>query len=105
MNYSKYGNRRVNTPDGWFDSQRELKRWEELKLLERAGKITNLQRQVRYELIPKIGRLRAIHFVADFQYEENGKIVVEDSKGYRNRLYMLKARLMLFRHGIEVYET
>lgn len=93
------------TADGWFDSQRELKRWEELRLLERAGKITNLRRQVPYELIPKSGRLRKIVFVADFVYEENGKEVVEDSKGFRNRLYMLKWRLMLWVHGIEVLET
>jgi hypothetical protein len=80
-------------------------RWGELKILFRSGRIQNLQRQVRYELIPKIGRLRAIFFVADFVYEEEGKIVVEDSKGYRNRLYMLKARLMQWRHNIEILET
>lgn len=102
---TKYGNRRQLTPDGWFDSQRELKRWGELKLLEKAGKIKNLQRQVPYELIPKRGRLRKIVFIADFVYEKDGKTVVEDSKGYRNRLYMLKWRLMEFIHGIEVLET
>lgn len=102
---SKYNNRRVNTPDGWFDSQRELTRWGELKLLERAGKISELKRQVPYELIPKRGRLRAIRFVADFVYMENGREVVEDSKGYRNRIYMLKWRLMEWVHGIEILET
>lgn len=105
MSPPKYGNRKVHTPDGWFDSQRELKRWGELKLLERAGAITNLRRQVPYELIPKIAGQRATYFVADFVYEEKGKTVVEDSKGYRNRLYMLKRKLMLFRHDIEVVET
>lgn len=102
---TKYGNRRVLTADGWFDSQRELKRWGELQLLQKAGQITELQRQVPYELIPKRGRLRKIVFIADFVYLENGKQVVEDSKGYRNRLYMLKWRLMEFVHGIEVLET
>lgn len=105
MSPPKYGNRRVLTEEGWFDSQRELKRWGELKLLERAGHITNLRRQVPYELIPKRGRLRKIVFVADFVYDENGKSVVEDSKGYRNRLYMLKWRLMEWVHGIEILET
>lgn len=90
---------------GWFDSQREHRRWGELKLLERAGRIINLRRQVKYELVPKIGSVRATFFVADFVYEENGKTVVEDSKGYRNRLYMLKAKLLRWRHGIEVHET
>lgn len=105
--HSKYNNKRINTPDGWFDSKRELARWGELKLRERAGEIRNLRRQVKYELIPKRGRLRAIHFVADFVYEEapSWKTVVEDSKGYRNRLYMLKWRLMEWVHGIEILET
>jgi len=102
---SKYHSRRINTPDGWFDSQAELKRWEELKLLARAGKITNLQRQVRFELIPKIGRLRAIFYVADFVYDLGGKPVVEDKKGFKTRLYRLKARLLLWRHNIEILET
>ena len=102
---SKYNNRRVNSPDGWFDSQREYKRWGELKLLEKAGEIKDLKRQVPYELIPKDGRLRAIKFIADFVYMEKGKEVVEDSKGYRNRLYMLKWRMMLHTHGIEILET
>ena len=102
---TKYGNRIVLSEDGRFDSQREHRRWCELKLLQRAGKITNLRRQVDYELIPKRGKLRAIRFVADFVYEKDGKCVVEDSKGYRNRLYMLKWRLMEWIHGIEVLET
>lgn len=102
---SKYGNRRINTPEGWFDSQRELTRWGELKLLERAGKIKDLRRQVKYELIPKIGRMRSIVYIADFVYEEDGREVVEDSKGHRSRVYMLKWRLMQWRHNIEVLET
>ena len=102
---NKYGARRVHTEEGWFDSEREHRRWGDLKLLERAGKIKNLRRQVPYELIPKRGRMRAIRFIADFVYEENGKVVVEDSKGYRNRLYMLKWRLMEWRHGIQVVES
>jgi hypothetical protein len=102
---SKYHSRRVNTPEGWFDSQAELKRWGDLKLLERAGKITNLERQVRFEIIPKIGRLRAIFYVADFAYDLEGKRVIEDRKGFKTRLYRLKARLMLWRHNIEILET
>jgi hypothetical protein len=103
---SKYGNRRVHTPDGWFDSQRELRRWGELKLMEKAGKITDLKRQVRFDLVPKMRRgQRPIFYLADFVYMENGKRVVEDSKGYRDRLYMLKWRLMEWVHGIEILET
>lgn len=102
---TKYHNRRVLTEDGWFDSQRELRRWQELKLLEKAGEITELDRQVRFELIPKDGRARAICYIADFVYLRAGERVVEDSKGFRHKLYLLKKRLMKWRHGIEVFET
>jgi hypothetical protein len=102
---TKYNNRRINTPDGWFDSKRELARWQELKLMQRAGQITNLQRQVKFELIPKISGFRAITYMADFVYEQDGKRVVEDAKGYRNRVYQLKARLMLWRHSIAIVES
>jgi hypothetical protein len=103
---SKYKNRRVSTPEGVFDSQKEYRRWCELKLLEKAGQIQELRRQVSFELIPKIGRMRAIRYVADFVYTKNGGQVVEDSKGgVKTRLYMLKWRLMHWRHGIQVLET
>lgn len=107
MSPPKYGNRRIRTEEGWFDSQREWNRWLELKLLARAGEIANLRRQVPFELIPRIGGERPTFFVADFVYDDvkTGKQVVEDSKGYRNRLYMLKRKLMLFRHNIAVMET
>lgn len=96
----------MSTPDGWFDSQKEYRRWCELKLLERAGKISNLKRQVEFELIPKMGRLRAIKYIADFVYLQDGQQVVEDVKGGpKTRVYMLKWRLMHWRHGIEVAET
>lgn len=102
---TKFGNRRVNTPDGWFDSQRELRRWEELKLLQRAAKISGLKRQVDFELIPKMAGFRQIIYRADFVYEIDGKQVVEDSKGFRDRVYRLKCRLMLWRHNVMILET
>ena len=106
---SKYGNRRVLTPEGWFDSKRELTRWGDLKLLQAAGKIADLKRQVVYELLPActLGgqRHRPIRYVADFVYFENGERRVEDAKGYRNRVYALKRRLMWQVLNIEVIET
>ena len=103
---SKYGNHRINTSDGWFDSKKEYARWGELQLLQKAGEISNLKRQVPYELIPKDGRLRAIKYIADFVYTQEGREVVEDSKGgVKTRAYMLKWRLMHWRHGISVLET
>lgn len=105
MSPSKYGNKRIPTDDGWFDSQREFRRWGELKLLERAGKISELKRQVDFELIPSIGGMRKIIYRADFVYVKDGKRVVEDSKGYRDRVYKLKCRLMLWIHNVAILET
>ena len=55
----------------------------ELKLLQRAGKIRNLRCQVPFELVPKQDGERAVKYIADFVYEENGSMVVEDAKGFR----------------------
>ena len=103
---SKYGNIKTTTSDGIrHDSIKEANRWCELNLLQRAGVISNLQRQVKFELIPKQDGERAVHYVADFVYIENGKQVVEDVKGMRTDVYKIKRRLMLWRYGIRIKET
>jgi len=102
---SKYRNKRVTTPDGTFDSVRELVRWNDLKLLERTGDITDLRRQVQFELIPKIGKNRPTHYVADFVYNEGGSTVVEDAKGFRTEVYRLKQKLMRWIHKVEIRES
>ena len=122
---SKYGNIKTTTSDGIkHDSQKEANRWCELKLLERAGKITDLQRQVPFELIPaqyeayprfgKNGQRlkdgsrcieKSVVYVADFVYYENGNKIVEDSKGKRTKDYILKRKLMLWVYGIKIKET
>lgn len=103
---NKYGARKVKAPDGQvFDSQKERDRWCILRLLERAGRISDLKRQVSYELIPKQGTMRACSYIADFTYQENGKLVVEDCKGYRTEAYKIKKKLMLWVHGIRIKET
>lgn len=103
---NKYGARKVRLPDGQvFDSQKERDRWCILRLLERAGRISDLKRQVSYELIPKQGTMRACSYIADFTYFENGKLVVEDCKGYRTEAYKIKKKLMLWVHGIRIKET
>ena len=122
---NKYYNRKVKTRDGIVhDSQREATRWMELKLLERAGQIKDLQRQVKFVLIPaqyeestfgkrggiKQGKLieRELSYIADFVYTENGKMVVEDAKGYKGgtvyALFVIKRKLMLYIHKIQVRE-
>ena len=103
---SKYNNRKMTAPDGQkFDSVKEYHRWGCLRLLERAGAIKDLKRQVKYELIPRIGDQRACTYIADFTYMEDGKLVVEDVKGIKTDAYKIKKKLMLWVHGIRIKET
>ena len=119
---NKYGSKKVEIDGIVFDSKKEAKRFQELLLLERAGAIQDLQRQVKYVLIPeqrepdiigkrggrKPGKLleRECAYIADFVYFDHslGKIVVEDTKGFRTKDYIIKRKLMLFRHGIQIKE-
>ena len=102
---SKYGNQKVVIGNQIFDSGREYKRWCELKLLERAGEISDLRRQVKYELIPPQDGERACNYIADFVYTENGKTVVEDAKGYRTKEYIIKRKLLLQKFGLRISEV
>lgn len=106
----KYGNEKVIDGDLRFDSKAEHRRWIHLKWLEKAGEITNLKRQVPFELIPAQpkpsgGHERATVYIADFTYEEGGVQIVEDVKGAVTPEYRLKRKLMLWRHGVEVREV
>ena len=107
---AKYHNRKITSDGGSFDSLKEFHRWNELKLLERAGVITDLKRQVKFELIPsqKIdGKVveRPVNYVADFVYAQSGKVVVEDAKGFKTKDYIIKRKLMLSVHGIRIQEV
>lgn len=105
---NKYGAKKIKDPaTGFvFDSKTEFIRWCELRILERAGKISDLKRQVRYELIPKQVGERACNYVADFVYiDSDGNTVVEDTKGVRTDAYKIKRKLMLHIHGIRIKET
>ena len=103
---NKYGARKLTAPDGQkFDSVKEFHRWGCLRLLERAGRISDLKRQVSFELIPKQDGERACSYVADFVYYEDGKMVVEDCKGFKTDVYRMKKKLMLWVHGIHIKET
>jgi hypothetical protein len=111
MNYpSKYKAKKVTFQGITFDSKKEANRYSELVLLERAGKIQNLERQVKFELIPyqRIdGKVveRACHYIADFVYQQDGKKVVEDTKGYKTQEYIIKRKLMLYLKGIRIQEV
>lgn len=105
---NKYHNKKVMVDDIKFDSKKEARRYNELKLLEKAGIIKNLQRQVKYELQPSFKynnkTIRAINYIADFVYEKNGKLIVEDVKGIRTDVYKLKKKLFLYIFNIEIQE-
>lgn len=92
-----------------FDSKKEAKRYQELKLLEKSGKIKDLQLQVPYIIIDKSKWGRAIKYVCDFQYYELQNNlwvpVVEDTKGYRTAVYKLKKRLVAERYEIVIRES
>lgn len=93
-----------------FDSKKESARYQELLLLQRAGRISGLQTQVTFELLPNQyidGKCveRAVKYVADFTYSENGNFVVEDVKGFRTKDYRIKRKLLLWRYGIRIRET
>ena len=109
---SKYHSRKITVNGQVFDSIKEYRRFCELSLLERAGTVRGLQRQVKFELIPAqrdpdTGKVveRACTYVADFSYTENGRRVVEDTKGMKTRDYIIKRKLMLYVHGIRIKET
>lgn len=125
----KYGNRKVVVDGIEFDSRKEAQRYWELKLLQRAGKISDLQLQREFELIPaqyetyprygKTGKRlqdgkrcveKSCTYKADFCYKQDGQLIVEDTKGYRDPAsagyakFVIKRKLMLWRHGIKVLE-
>ena len=113
---NKYRNKKTVVDGIKFDSKHEAQRYSELLWLKKAGAITNLELQKNFELIPsqyevlangKKGKCieRAVIYRADFVYEENGSLVVEDAKGCRTPDYIIKRKLMLFRYGIRIKEV
>lgn len=101
----KYHNRKTTYNGIQFDSQKEATRYQELRLLERAGHIRKLELQPRYDLIVnghKIGFYRG-----DFRYEmvETGESVLEDCKGFRTQVYMLKKKLVKALYGVQITEV
>lgn len=120
---NKYGAHKINDGGETFDSRKEYLRWVELNMMQRAGEITNLRRQVKFVLIPaqrepdkvgpkggtRKGKLleRECSYIADYVYTDawTGETVVEDAKGVKTEVYKIKKKLMLFRHGIQIREV
>lgn len=128
---SKYKNKKIFRDGEWFDSVHEYKRYRELLLLQRTGEISDLRRQVPFELIPaqyedlptgefyvrgerkgqeKIKRVcveQSVVYNADFVYTMDGKTIVEDTKSdpTKTKDYIIKRKLMLFVKGIKISEV
>lgn len=132
MPRNKCGNHSVTIDGVEYASKREAARHRELLLLERAGRIQNLQTQVKFLLIPaqyapctevyksgprkgsaKPGKLleREVAYIADFVYTKDGNTIVEDAKGFRDpssavyAKFVLKRKMMLYFHSIRVQEV
>ena len=106
---AKYYNKKTVYNGITFDSKKEADRYVVLTLLQKAGKITDLEVQVPFELIPsqKVDGLtveRPCVYKADFVYRENGKMVVEDTKGVKTKDYIIKRKRMLHVFGIQIRE-
>ncbi len=118
---NKYKAKKIVVNGIEFDSKKEARRFAVLQALEQAGEIKGLRRQVEFELIPayyepdtvgkrggiKKGKIieRKCIYIADFVYVEDGKVVVEDTKGMRTKDYVIKRKLMLHVHGIRIREV
>jgi len=119
---NKYGNKKIVTTEGTFDSKGEWLRWCFLKEAQMNGEIHGLRRQITYQLVPpvhyaktvqlktkakQVERIwtREVTYTADFVYEYMGETVVEDFKGMPNDRWPIKKALMAFVHGIYVREV
>ena len=102
----KYGNHKTTINGIQYDSKKEAARHAELKLLERAGQITELTLQPVYRI--EINGNLICKYIGDFRYVENGNVVVEDVKSLitrKNPVYRIKFKLMHAVHGITIREV
>ena len=126
-NKSKYGAKKqtITNSDGsviTFDSKKEMQRFIELRYMEQAGLIDDLQRQVKFVLIPaqrepdtvgkrggvKKGKTieKEVSYIADFTYtDKEGRFIVEDVKGVKTPEYVIKRKMMLYFHKIRIKEV
>jgi hypothetical protein len=97
---SKYNNKKTEVDGFLFDSKKEANRYTDLVLLEKAGEIAELELQPTFVLLEGFrdseGKWRRpITYTADFRYKEGGKIIVEDVKGHKTKVFLIKQKLFL----------
>lgn len=106
---SKYHAKKTVIDGIEFDSAREAKRYTRLRALEDEGKIQHLRLQVPFELVPSFEcegvKYREMRYVADFVYVRDGKVVVEDCKGFKTPEYKLKKKLMAYVNHVNIEES
>ena len=102
---SKYNAERIEVDGIRFDSKKEANRYRQLRIMERAGIIKELQLQVPFVLIPKNANGREVKYIADFVYCQDDKQIVEDVKGFKTDVYRLKKRMMKEVYGIDIREV
>lgn len=119
---NKYHNKKITVGGITFDSKKEAARYQELYFMQRAGEIKDLKRQVKFVLVPaqrekvwnekksryEEGKVieREVSYVADFVYTNRlGFMVVEDTKGFKTKEYIIKRKLMLYFHRIRIQEV
>ena len=106
---SKYNAKKITIDGIEFASRKEASRYAELKVMERAGIIRDLKMQEEFELIPKCGKEHPAKYHADFSYTvtATGEKVVEDvkSRATKTKDYILRRKLMNWRHGIQIQEV
>lgn len=100
---NKYHAHKTEVDGITFDSKKESRQWKELCMLEASGGISNLRRQVSFELQSKYTNnkgehIRAINYVADFVYEKGGKTYVQDTKGVRTDVFKIKKKLFEYKY-------
>lgn len=99
---SKYNNKKIQIDMYVFDSIAESKRYKELKLLEQAGHIANLELQPKFllqESFKKNGKThRKIEYIADFKYTFEDKTIIEDVKGMETEVFKIKRKLFEYKY-------
>lgn len=105
LRQNKYGAKRVEVDGIVFHSQKEARRYSQLKLMERAGEIENLELQPRFDFV--LNGVKIGFYKADFQYIRlsDGVPVIEDVKGYKTDVYRLKKRMVAAFHGRNIVEV
>jgi hypothetical protein len=110
---NKFGARRTPVDGIMFDSAKEARRYQQLRLEERAGHITDLKLQVPFNITatrPNGEQVVVAKYIADFTYERiyadgDEEFIVEDAKGVQTPEFKLKKKLVEVQHGVEILLT